>query len=72
MNPAHRDALREQLLRWQRVGPELESIRRRELRNYHFDREIADDLLRMAAGHAKPRRATGLIHLQRLLRERYS
>ncbi len=72
MNPAERDALREHLLRWQRVGPELEAIRRRELRNYDFDREIANDLLRIAADHAKPREATGLIHLQRLLRKRYS
>ena len=63
---------REYVERWKRVGPELEAIRRRELRAYVFDPERADDLLRMAADHAKPRQSSGMMKLQHLLRERYA
>lgn len=65
---------REYFERWQRVGPELEKIRRRELRAYRFaeNRELVNELLEMAAQHAKPRRTTGMLKLQRLLREHAS
>lgn len=66
---AERQAAREYALRWKRLGPELEVIRRRELRNSDPERNrvLADALLRMAAAHAKPRPTSGLIHLERLL-----
>jgi hypothetical protein len=74
MNDAERDEALEHVRRWKQVGPMLDAIRRRELRAYDFEknRALADDLLRMAAAHAKPRRTTGLIRLHRLLREHYS
>ncbi len=74
MDDAEKQRVRESVERWKRVGPELEVIRRRELRTYDFEknRDLVDDLLRMAADHAKSRRTSGLMKLHRLIRERYS
>ena len=56
---------------WARVGPELERIRREELRRYrHEDNiEIIDSLLDLGLRHAQPRITSGLVELQRLLHQ---
>ena len=71
MSPSERETAREYLARWQRVGPQLAAIRRRELRAYDFEtnRELVDQLLQMAAEHAKPRKSSGLMRVKRVLRE---
>ena len=71
MDESERQAVRESVERWRRVGPELEAIRRRELRGCGSDerRRLSDDLLGLAAAHAKPRRTSGLSKLYRLLRK---
>ncbi|MBA3315167.1 MAG: hypothetical protein M3552_19770 [Planctomycetota bacterium] len=62
------------VLRWRNTGAELARIRRRELRESTPEMRLAnaDELLRMAADHAKPRRTSGFVELQKLLRKRYS
>ncbi len=74
METSGRESAHEALARWRRVGPELAAIRRRELRAYSFEenRDLVNDLLRMAAEHAKPRRTSGLAKLQGLLRKAYA
>jgi hypothetical protein len=69
MNLAHRDALREQLLRWQRVGPELEAIRRRELRDYDFEKNhrAVASLFQLATDRREPRTTSGLVEWYRRL-----
>ena len=52
---------------WQRVGPLLEQVRIKELREFNYQerwREI-DALLQIAAEHAVPRTTSGLVELQR-------
>ena len=71
MTEQERAAIRDYAACWQRVGPELEKIRRRELRKYKFEenRELVNELLEMAADHAKPRKMSGLLKLQDLMRK---
>jgi hypothetical protein len=58
---------REFVEHWQRVGPLLDRIRARELRefNYAERRHEIDALLQIAAEHAVPRTSSGLVDLQR-------
>ena len=53
---------------WQRVGPELERIRREEQRNFRYEDNIEaiDSLLEMACRFATPRSTSGLVEQQRL------
>lgn len=55
--------------RWRRVGPELDRIRRQELREYkHEDNiEIIDSLLQLGCDLARPRATSGLVELQKIL-----
>jgi hypothetical protein len=55
---------------WRRVGPLLEEVRRRELRNYdHAANWLAvRSLLDLAVRYAQPRTTSGLVELQRLFR----
>jgi hypothetical protein len=54
---------------WERVGPELERIRRAELReiDYEANRSVIDALLQIACERAVLRTTSGLVDLQRLL-----
>jgi hypothetical protein len=69
MSPSDREALREHLLRWQRVGPELEAIRRRELRDYDFEknREAVASLFQLGTDRRVPRTTSGLVEWYRRL-----
>ncbi|MEX1098519.1 MAG: hypothetical protein WED34_20910 [Planctomycetales bacterium] len=63
--------MKEWLARWRRVGPILERIEREELRNYDFaaNRDEIESLLEIGVQHAQPRDGSGLVELQRRLRE---
>jgi hypothetical protein len=53
---------------WQRIGPELDRIRRWELRNFNYMEHWAaiDALLQIACERAVPRTTSGLVELQRV------
>jgi hypothetical protein len=63
---------REFIERWRRAGPELERIRKEELRNYDYNKNLAiiDSLLQLGVDHAVPRTTSGLVELQKLLHKR--
>lgn len=54
---------------WKRVGPILEEIRWKELREFrHEDKwEIVESLLEIGFVHRQPRKSSGLVELQKLL-----
>jgi hypothetical protein len=54
---------------WRRVGPELDRIRRQELRNFNYEenRAAIDALLQLGCDLAVPRNTSGLVELERLL-----
>lgn len=54
---------------WKRVGPELEKVRIRELRNLNYEeqRPLIDALLQLGVDRAVPRNTSGLVELQRRL-----
>jgi hypothetical protein len=53
---------------WQRIGPELERIRRWELRNFDYKAhwKAIDAMLQLACERAVPRTTSGLVELQRV------
>ena len=53
---------------WRRVGPELERIRRQELRAFRYEEnvEAIDSLLEIACRFAVPQPTSGLVEQQRL------
>lgn len=56
---------------WAKVGPKLEAIRRRELRQMTYQQRIEaiDTLLQIGCRFAKPRRTSGLVEQQRLFQK---
>ncbi len=54
---------------WRRIGPKLEEIRRRELRNFNYEENLPaiDALLQIGCELRAPRNTSGLVELQRLL-----
>jgi hypothetical protein len=54
---------------WRRVGPKLERIRRRELRDFNYQEQLPaiDALLQIAVERAVSRTTSGLVELERLL-----
>jgi hypothetical protein len=54
---------------WRRVGPELDRIRRWELRHLNHEEQwlAIDALLQIACDQATPRNWSGLVELERLL-----
>ena len=54
---------------WRRVGPELERVRRRELRDFDYEKAFPaiDALLQLACEMAVLRKTSGLVELERLL-----
>jgi len=55
---------------WRRVSPKLEEIRRRELRNFDYEKQLTliDALLQLVCSMRVPRMTSGLVELQRRLR----
>jgi hypothetical protein len=56
---------------WKRAGPELERIRREELRAFKHEEnvEIIDSLLQLGVDHGVPRTTSRLVEQQRLFRK---
>jgi hypothetical protein len=56
---------------WVRVGPQLEAIRRRELRAMTYQQRIQaiDTVLQIGCRFAKPRTSSGLVEQQRLFQK---
>jgi len=56
---------------WARVGPELERIRRGELRNFDYEKnwELVDSLLQIACRDTTPRPISGLVELQKFFQQ---
>jgi hypothetical protein len=54
---------------WRHVGPKLDRIRRKELRDFDQEKQagVIDALLEIACGRATPRITSGLVKMQRLL-----
>jgi hypothetical protein len=54
---------------WRRIGPELERIRRQELREFNYREQwhVIDALLDAGYGWVPERTMSGLVELQRLL-----
>jgi hypothetical protein len=71
MTTLTREDLRAYLEHWKRVGPQLEAIRREELRRFDFEahRDNVAGLFEMAVQHGRPRTTSGLIEMRRRLQE---
>lgn len=71
MNPAEKEQYRRYVEGWKRAGPELERIRREELRVLDTRREVAgmDALVDIALRHGRPRETSGLVEMQRWFME---
>ncbi|MGC1272299.1 MAG: hypothetical protein WBC44_01225 [Planctomycetaceae bacterium] len=69
MSETQRETPREFLERWQRVGPELERIRRRELRAYDFEknRGAIASLFQLGTDRRMQRKSSGLVEWYRRL-----
>jgi hypothetical protein len=54
---------------WRRVGPKLERIRREELRNFDWEKQLPliDALLEIGVSFRPPRTTSGLVELERFL-----
>jgi hypothetical protein len=68
MNPDEKEQLRQYVERWKRVGPELEEIRRREIREADNVQVLA--LLESSFNYAitlPPRQSSGMVEMQRVL-----
>ena len=56
---------------WARVGPQLERIRREELRRFDYKKnwQLVDSLLQIACSDTTPRPTSGLVELQRFFQQ---
>jgi len=63
-----RDEAREYVERWRKAGPELEKVRREELRvmRHQEQAELIDSLLEAGLRHAQPSTTSGLVEMQRI------
>ncbi len=63
--------VREWVAAWRRAGPELERLRRLEIRAYRHEEqaEVIDGLLDMGARFAVPRMTSGFVEQQRIFRK---
>jgi hypothetical protein len=71
MSAPTREELRAYLEHWKRVGPQLEAIRRQELRNFDFEahRDQIAGLFHLGVTFGTPRTTTGLVEYTRRLEE---
>lgn len=67
MKRSEKEMIKRWIDTWQRVGPELEAIRRQELTefNHAADWHAIDDLLDAGMRFARPRRTSGLVEMQK-------
>ena len=67
MKKSEKEAIREFVERWKRVGPELEAIRRKELAEFDHaaNWEAIDGLLEAGLRFASPRKTSGLVEMQK-------
>lgn len=68
MKASARPTNRGMIEHWRRVGPELDRIRRRELRKLNHEEyfDTIETLLQLGWEFATPRTTSGLVELQRL------
>jgi hypothetical protein len=68
MNPTEKEDIRRWLQVRERAAIALEEIRRNELRNYDYQKNlpILDGMLQWACDHSEPRLTSGLVEQQRL------
>lgn len=71
MNEADKDSYRRYVENWKRTGPELERIRREELRAMDARADLAglDALADIGLRFGKPRTSSGLVEMQKWFRE---
>jgi len=50
---------------WKRAGPELERVRKEELRRWQYDYKAVDALLDMGDNFGKSRPTSGLVEMQK-------
>jgi hypothetical protein len=70
MDDSERERLKQWVETWKRAGPELERIRREELRAFQYEKNMAliDSLLQVGCDHRVPRATSGLVEQQRRFR----
>ena len=70
-NTLHRADNKAWVEHWQKVGPKLDAIRRKELRNFKHEDHIEeiDALLEIGSRFGTPRTTTGLVEQQRLFQK---
>lgn len=64
MKPLTKEQMRQVVQQWKAAGPELERIRREELRNWKYDWRVVDALLDMGARLKVSRPTSGLVEMQ--------
>jgi hypothetical protein len=71
METSDRDRLRDWVRNWQVVGPELERMRREDIRraNTQDSIQLFDLAFKAALQNTPPRNNSGLVEFQRLLRK---
>ncbi len=69
MTESNRPTNKDWVEHWKRVGPKLDEIRRRELREFVYAKQlpIIDALLQMGVDRRVSRKSSGLVEFQRLL-----
>jgi hypothetical protein len=68
MDDSERERLKQWVETWKRAGPELERIRREELRAFRYEDKagIIESLLEIGVDFGRPRLTSGLVEQQRL------
>jgi hypothetical protein len=69
MTESNRPTNKDWVEHWRRVAPMLDEIRRRELREFDYAKQlpIIDALLQMGVDRRVSRKSSGLVEFQRLL-----
>lgn len=67
MNISEKERVKHWVHTWQKAGEALEEIKRQELRNYDYNKNLPliDDMLQWACEHRAPRLTSGLVEQQR-------
>ncbi|MFA5342769.1 MAG: hypothetical protein WC381_02250 [Kiritimatiellia bacterium] len=65
MNQLTRHQMKKVVEQWRRAGPELERVRKEELRRWQYDHKAVDALLDMGDNFGKSRPTSGLVEMQK-------
>lgn len=65
MTKASREDLRRYVEQWRKAGPELERVRRQELRERSYDPDDADALLELGDSCRESRPSSGMVEMQK-------